>query len=153
MVRARRRHSMKSRWASASGCSVSDADPHRTFLHASLGTLEKGQVDSWDSQREFDPAVTLCLGHISPLLGWPPPPPPWLSLCLFLSPSLSPSHLLSSELREQEGMKSGIVLCWLQSCVCVTMFQWLSFSALALCNYADIAALTCHGGQRSREHV
>jgi len=121
---------------------------------ASPGTPETGQVNSWDSRREFDPAVTLCSGlSVSPLLGWPLPDFLFVSLCLCLS--RSPSHLLSRELREQEGMKRGIVLCWMQA-VCVSVCQCFSgflYSTLALCDYADIAALACHSGQRSKVHV
>lgn len=117
---------------------------------ASPGTPEMGQVNSWDSRREFDPAVTLCAElPASPLLGWPLPDFLFVSLCLCLS--RSPSHLLSRELREQEGMKRGIVLCWMQA-VC-QFFSGCPFSTRALCNYADVAALACHSGHRSKEHV
>ncbi len=77
-------------------------------------------------------------GHISPLLAWPTPPPDFLFVCLCLS-LLAPSQLLSRELREQDGMKSGIVLCWLQAewvcvwmCVCVSFFY---SSAMQLCRH------------------
>lgn len=80
---------------------------------------------------------------------------PWLTPpdILFVCLRLPPSNLLSRELREQEGMKSGIVLCWLQAvcvCVCVTVFQWLSFlysSAIQLCRHRGLG-MSCW----SQEH-
>lgn len=53
---------------------VSDADPHSKLLRLHPQVHRRkggggGGVKRGDSLGEFDPAVTLCSGHISPLLG------------------------------------------------------------------------------------
>lgn len=96
-------------------------------------------MNSWDSQSEFDPTVTLCSDHLSALLGWPHSLTFSLSRSVSLSLPLSPSpsHRLSTELREQEEWKDVCVLLN-ASCVCLCSS---SCHPLPLCRHCGLSML------------